>query len=298
MPDAAVDTVAGPPAGPTTGKLAAPAPGTTRATAALRPVLAVDGTARVTALRGDGEVVDDAVVAGAFPVPVGTALIAVQADGVVAPGDGLAGWHAATRVCALGAHAALAPGCVVTSSGAPTTRGVTWMTAASLTSGAATVVTRFATPVATVALVLEDGGADRVDGVDLDLAGARRARAADGSAIAATVVHAGAHLVMIFAVEALDADPSGAPAAAPVAPPTAAPAGATVRVRAGGDWLVTGVLGAAGAVADVVDAVVRGGVAGAASRLLSATGNGCSLQWKDPAASRAVPDRAGVEGAR
>jgi len=58
------------------------------------------------------------------------------------------------------------------------------------------------------------------------------------------------------------------------------------------------VLGGPGSVADVVDAVVHGGVAGAASRLLSAGGSGCSLQWKDPAASRAVPDKASTEGAR
>jgi hypothetical protein len=254
LPDAARDVVS---TVDVTAAGGGPAP------SAPRPVLAVDGSARVVALRGDGEVVADVVVSGDFPVPAGTAVVAVQADGVVAPGDGLAGWHAASRVCAVGSHAALAPGCVLTSSGTPAIRGVTWSTAASLLAGAATVVTRFAVPVRSVALVLEAGEADRVDGVDLDVIGARRARGAGGAPLPPSVVHAGAHAVVIFPL-----DP--------------APPGAAVRVRAGGDWLVTGVLGGDIAAADLVDSVVRRGVAGVAGRLLSVAGTGCRLRFTDP----------------
>jgi hypothetical protein len=216
---------------------------------------------------------------------------------VAVPTDGLAGWHAATRVCALGSHAALGPGCVITSDGAPTTRGVTWMTAASLLAGAASVATRFAGPVRSVALVVEAGAADRLAGVDLDLAGARRARAADGTLVAPSVVHFGAQVVVIYPVEPISTDrltvdrvPAGT---------VGATMGVTVTIRAGGDWLVTGVLAGDLAVADVVNAVVRSGVVGAAAALLTpvpglptpgqgqptpgqaVTGAGCRLQWRD-----------------
>jgi hypothetical protein len=263
LPDAPVDTVA-----------------------AARPVLTVIGTARITALRGDGQVVDDHAGTGNYPVPVGTALIAVQADGTVVPTGGLAGWHAATRLCALGSHAALGPGCVITSDGIPTTQGVTWMTAASLVAGAASVVTRFSAGVRSVALVVEAGAADRLAGVEFDLAGARRTRNADGSLVAPTVVHFGAQAVVIYPVEPVSSDRVSA-ARVSTDRGAGVATGVTVGIRSGGDWLVTGVLAGDLAVADAVNLVVRSGVAGAAGALLtptsgqSATGSGCQLQWRD-----------------
>ncbi len=66
---------------------------------ARRPALAIDGSARVVMMRGDGLVLADDTVQGSLPVPPGTAYAAVQADGIVDVVDGLAGWHTRSRVC-------------------------------------------------------------------------------------------------------------------------------------------------------------------------------------------------------
>jgi hypothetical protein len=247
MPDASVDPAGGEVAGQG------------------RPILALDGPARVAILRGDGSVALDAVTTKTIPLPAGTALVAVQADGVTDPagdGGGLAGWHVRTRVSGLGSHAALGPGCVFTMDGAPNVTGVAWTTAGELLAGAAAVLTRFSQPVRTVAVVLEAGAADRLDGVDLELRGADRAR--DGLVERApSVVLSGGQAVLIYAIEPR---------------PKAA---VEVRVRAGGDWRVTGVLGGALGVAQLSTVLTTRGVAGATGRLLAGTGKGCRVAWAE-----------------
>jgi large repetitive protein len=230
-----------------------------------RPVLVVDGQARVTVLRGDGEVVVDTTTTDRLPLPAGAALVAVQADGLVDDGDGVAGWHIRSRVCSLGSHAALAAGCVLTADGGPTTRGATWLTAGELLADAAAVRTRFARPVRAVAIVVEEGDADRVDAVSLDLSGTRRATDANGDEQPPTVLLSGDQAVLVYPVE--PQEPGKRPA--------------TVRVRAGGDWRVTGVLGAEQGVGELTRQVVRNGVVAAGGRLLAGTGKGCRISWDD-----------------
>jgi hypothetical protein len=58
-------------------------------------------------------------------------------------------------------------------------------------------------------------------------------------------------------------------------------AAVSVRVRAGGDWHVDGVLGGDVSVGDLTSAIVRRGVAGAAGRLLAGTGAGCTVSWQE-----------------
>ncbi len=244
----------------------------------------VTGPARVTVLGGDGAVLVDTAVGehqadavglvdrsgtagAAVRVPAGAALVSVQADGTTDP-DGLAGWHVRSRVCALGSHAALAAGCVLRSDGRPSSQGVRWITAAELLAGAAAVVTRFSRPVRTVAVVVEAAEPDRVDGLGLELSGARRVAGPDGADLPPTVVLSGGQAVLLFAVEP---EPAG-----PV----------SVRVRAGGDWQVTGILGGDLSPAEVASVVVRLGVATAAGRLLAATGTGCTVSWSDQGGPR------------
>jgi len=182
-------------------------------------------------------------------------------------GDGLAGWHARSRVAALGSHAALGAGCVLTMDGIPGVSGVRWTTVAPMLAEAAAVRTRFSRPVRTVAIVVEDAPADRLDGLDLELSGARRARGADGRDLPPTVVLSGGQAVLIFPVE-----PEDSPGQPPVP--------VVLQVVAGGQWQVTGVLGGEMDVAALAGVLTRYGVAGAAGRLLAGTVKGCRLAWQ------------------
>lgn len=224
-----------------------------------RPQLRVDGNARVTVLRGDGEVVVDAVVRE-LAVPAGAALVAVQADGSTGSGDGLAGWHLRSRVCSLGSHAALAAGCVITADGGPTVQGAVWVTAAELLTGAAATKTCFSHSIQAVAVVVEEGSGDRLESVELDITGTRRAVDAEGKEVPPIVLLSGDQAVLIYALQG---------GQEPVA----------VQVRSGGDWQVTGVLGGDQGVEALSQAIVRHGVVAAAGRLLSAAGNGCRMSW-------------------
>lgn len=236
MPDAAVDRDA------------------TGDPAARRPALGVEGQARVVAMRGDGEVVLDATGRGRVPVPPGTALLAVQASPV--QDDGLAGWHVRSRVCALGTHAAIASGCVITVAGMPTTpRAAVWVSAGELIAATAEILTRFSGPVQAVAIALETATAERLANVDTELIGA----AAPGPP---AVVLNGRQAVLVYEVV-----PEQDTAVA-------------VRVRTGGEWRVTAVLGDDGPAAGLTAGILRRGVAGATGRL-SGSGPGCALSWLD-----------------
>jgi hypothetical protein len=134
-----------------------------------------------------------------------------------------------------------------------------WSTAADLLDGAASSLTRFPGPVRTVAVVVEAADADRLDGLALDLTGARRARDGRGQT-PPTVIHSGGQSVLLYPVE-----------------PERGPVG--VRVRAGGDWQVTGVLGGERDPAAVAAILVRQGLVAATARLLTPGGDGCRVAW-------------------
>jgi hypothetical protein len=249
MPDASVDVFAdGPVGGP-------PA----------RPLLTVtDGAARVTALLGDGTVASDSVVQGAVRVPAGTALLAVQAEGSTSGGDGLAGWHARSRLCSLGSHAALGPGCVVTVEGTPSRSGTVWTTSTDLLANASAVCTRFSTPVWILAVTVAGGDDDRLLGLDLELTGARRGTDAAGAEREPVVLLAGTEATLLYAIEPEQGE------------------AVSVRVLAGGDWRVTAVLGGAADVDEVRRAVTRNGLEAVAGRVVAAEGHGCRLRWQNP----------------
>ena len=240
-----------------------------------RPNLLLGGSARVTFLRGDGQVLLDAVVTDRAEVPPGTELAAVQADGTIDVVDGLAGWHSRSRVAALGSSAAIGPGCVLGIEGASAGIGMTWTTAGALVNDAPAVLTRFSRPVTCVALVVEAEDPERVEDMGLELIGAARAVHADGSPVEASLVVNGTQTVAVYAV---------------VPDPDAAD-GVAVRVLAGGGWRLTGVLGSAQPVDDVVQSLVLGGVAAAAGRLLATVGEGCRPAWvhSEPPSKRLAP---------
>jgi hypothetical protein len=168
-----------------------------------RPRLGVTGApARVVVLGHGGAVLADRVVgtgrdaAGRDDVSIEIArgaerLVAVgqgTAEGE-GPAAGLLGWHAGMQLPYAGWSAAVAPGCVVRSSGEPLSLhrerlDAGWVSGAELARGVSTVTTTFADAPTTVVIVLDDpaafgdvaGGRQLLLGLD----GADRARDAAG----------------------------------------------------------------------------------------------------------------------
>jgi hypothetical protein len=230
-----------------------------------RPTLRIAGSARLTVLRGDGGVLIDDVVTDEASIPAGASLVVVQADGSVDVGEGMAGWHHRSRVSALGSHAATGAGCVIVVESQTSGPGIGWASAHDVVLGAGAVLTRFSRPVSTVAIVVEQTAPERIEGLALELAGADRVTGPDGAPLPPTVVLSGTQAVLIYAV-----DPDGEQ-------------GVEVRVRAGGDWHIAGVLGGTESVDTVAHVIAERGVLAAAGRVLSTTGDGCQIGWQQPA---------------
>ena len=178
-----------------------------RADAALdgeRPRLGVSGLpARVVVLAHGGRVLADRLVgAGLSHAGQDDSIVEVVrgTERIVAIGQGdtrsaafdagLTGWHAGMQMAYVGWSTAIAPGCVVRSSGEPIRLHrerveAGWVTGAELARGVSTVTTTFAEAPTTVVIVLDDPAAfgDEVGGRQLllGLDGANRARDAAGA---------------------------------------------------------------------------------------------------------------------
>ncbi|MGO4257995.1 DUF6603 domain-containing protein [Marmoricola sp. RAF53] len=250
--------------------------------AASRPVLDLGGSARVTVLRGDGAVLLDGVRAGAVEVPAGSALVAVQPDGVVDAVDGCAGWHSRSKIAALSGLAATAAGCTVVVDTGLTVTAAGWASAGDLVADAARVLTRFTTAVRTVGVVVESDAPDRVEDMGLELIGATRATGPDGEAVEPHLVMNGSQVVALY-----DVVPD--PEAGAVA----------VSVATGGGWRLTGVLGSDRTADALAQVIVRDGLVGATARLGAVAGPGCSPAWTaaKPKSKRAAR-KGGARGRR
>ncbi|HET8681755.1 MAG TPA: hypothetical protein VFM54_07755, partial [Micromonosporaceae bacterium] len=140
--------------------------------------------------------------------------------------------------------------------GMPTTpRAAVWVSAGELITATAEILTRFSGAVQAVAIAVETATAERLANVDTELIGA----AAPGPP---AVVLNGRQAVLVYEVV-----PEQDTAVA-------------VRVRTGGEWRVTAVLGDDGPAAGLTAGILRRGVAGATGRL-SGSGPGCALSWLD-----------------
>ena len=243
--------------------------------AARRPTLDLGGTARVVCLRGDGTVLLDDVRTDAVPVPTGSELVLVQADGTLDDPDGLEGWHTRSRVAAVGFGTAVGPGCVLDIEAGTSDLQVTWTTAGEVVRGAGAATTRFSRPVTALAVVIESDDPERVGELGLELSGATRATDATGAPVEPALLMNGQQSTSVYPVVP---EGDGEPVA--------------VRVVAGAGWRVTGVLGATGGVDDVAAAIRRYGVAAAAARMLASAGPGCAPVWR-PASK---PSRGGGGG--
>ncbi len=246
-----------------------------------RPVLDLGGTARLTIVRGDGAVLLDGVRTGAVEIPAGSALVSVQADGIVEGVDGCSGWHSRSRVAALSGLVATSAGCTIVVDTGLTVTAAGWATAGDLVSDAARILTRFATSVRTVAVVVESEAPDRVDDMGLELLGAARALGADGKPTEAHLVMNGAQVVAIYDVVA---DPQANAVA--------------VSVASGGGWCLTGVLGSNLSSEELSQVLIRDGLFGATARLGAVAGRGCSPAWSAAQPKRRTPKKGSARGRR
>ncbi|MDF1505939.1 hypothetical protein, partial [Roseisolibacter sp. H3M3-2] len=242
-----------------------------------RPALVVAGAARVTMIRGDGTVLAD-VEAGdpsgkeaTVPVPPETALIAVQSDGQLDVVEGMAGWHEQARVAALGTHVALGAGCTLAVDAPRAAPQLGWMTAADVVRDATSVTTRFERAPRTLVVVVAEAAGESLEGIELSLRGAARARQRDGTPRPPTIVMAGAYTALVYPLAA-----------------SRKPAPAAVTVRGSGDRRLAGVLAGATTVEETARLLAERGVTAVAGRVLAAEGAGCRVRWEEPKGTRGV----------
>ncbi len=250
-----------------------------------RPRLGVNGpVVRLVAVADGGQVVADLVVDKEWPVVRATERIAVVALGDPDPSRplseaGLWGWHAGMQLPYVGWSTALGSGCTITSRGEGIRRhrqrgNAGWVAGAELARGVSTVTTRFAAPVTTVVLVLDDPNAfgDVQDGRDLLLAlsGAARATDAAGRPLAPDVLTGEQRNVVAY-----DVVPERGEDREPL----------TVTVASDLGWSLAGVLGADGMTADQALAIITRRGLDAATNPVAQSGRGSTrLAWLGPTA--------------
>jgi large repetitive protein len=244
-----------------------------------RPVLTLTGTpARTVVLGHGGDVLAD-TGEPKVEMPRGAERIVVAAlgreAGAPAQLTGLAGWHAGMSVGYTGWSAALAPGAIIRCQGKYGRRGLArvragWVSAAELVAGTGLVETRFAAPVDVVVVAIDDPGAVAVDpgsrggrGLSVGLAGARRARSADGTERPPTVVVNQGRGYAVYAVEPL-------PGKAVV-----------VSVASEDGWHLVGVLGGRGTVREVADRLATTGLGDLIRPFTTGLGGSVRLGWTE-----------------
>jgi large repetitive protein len=244
-----------------------------------RPVLTLAGTpARTVVLGHGGDVLAD-TGEPKVEMPRGAERIVVaalgQEAGAPAQLSGLAGWHAGMSVGYTGWSAALAPGAIMRCQGKYGRRGLArvragWVPAAELVAGTGLVETRFAAPVDVVVVAIDDPGAVAVDpggrggrGLSVGLAGARRARGADGTEQPPIVVVNQGRGYAVYAVEPL-------PGKAVV-----------VSVASEDGWHLVGVLGGRGTVREVADRLAAAGLGDLIRPFTTGLGGSVRLGWTE-----------------
>jgi len=228
-----------------------------------RPTLRITGRGRVTMISGRGIGQDADLADAGVPVPAGTDVVVVHADGSAAAPDGLPGWHSRSRVARIGTHAAVGAGCSIIADAVGGSPVLAWGAAAEVVSGAARITTRFTTPVTTVAIALAGGQPASLDPTSLHLLGASVATDAKGAELAPTAVSLGPVSVLVY----------------PVVPDPDA-AAVQVAVSPGSAWTLAGVFGGTTGVAETAELLARRGLSGVGARLLATAGPGVRIAWE------------------
>jgi hypothetical protein len=172
-----------------------------------RPMLAVQGSARVVAFAHGGNVLwDGPGSANGTQVPQGTERIAVLALGdSSAPPSGFAGWHSRQELPYTGWSCALAAGAVVYGEGGTVAKTKArfragWARATELVNGTTIVETRFTGFASAVMILIDDPvNSDAERGLSLTLEGAQRAGTA-AVPVSPTVVVIGNRSILIYSI--------------------------------------------------------------------------------------------------
>ena len=235
-----------------------------------RPALNIEGDARAIMLSGNGAVLIDQELSNeSIEVPAHTAIVAVQADGGHGDfsGQGAAevcGWHDQSRIARLGDRSAMAAGCVINIDGVKSKKKVTWGIAGDVVRGTASVSTRFASSIRCVGIVMRGVDARSPDDLGIELYGASRV-VEKGEFISPVIVQAGARSIMLFELV-----------------PDSLGTSISIRIVQGGSRQISGVIGSMSSVDDVADLVAEKGLVSLVSRLRSARGPGCLVEWIGP----------------
>lgn len=182
---------------------------------AKRPRLMVAGASRVVVLaHGGGVLLDGPGSAEGTAIPMGAERVAVLAVGgetaadaaSATPPPGYAGWHSGQELAYVGWATAIAAGCTVKAEGSSvqSTRQrfrAGWILGADLVDPATIASTRFAQPVRTVAVIIDDPAAsDAARGLSLTLDGADRRSGPDGQPVPPVVVVVATRTVLIYSI--------------------------------------------------------------------------------------------------
>jgi large repetitive protein len=262
-----------------------------------RPQLLVrGGPARVVSLAHGGAVLaDDATSDSATPdnappdnavaVPRGTErLVVLTGNPGGGESGGVAGWHSGQQLAYVGWSTALAPGATVHAEGTSVRRTrdrfrTGWIPGAELIDAATLVTTRFLEPPAAVAVLLDDPlGTEAARGIGLSLTGASRGLDPAGAPVPPTVVTLGNRSALVYAVIA---DASGRP--------DGRSDGVSVGVASQSGWHLTGMVGSAAGVGDLVDRLTRHGVDAIVRPLIGPGNDLVALDWAQSSAVLPVP---------
>jgi hypothetical protein len=240
-----------------------------------RPSLTVTGTlpVRVVTLDTVGAVTLDQTVApsaAGAPVQLPQRTERVVVLGGAGPVAGAAGWHGGTLLAQAGPRTLLGPGCVVvTAAGVSSRRAGTrvatgFVLAATAVDGYSIVTTTLPATATAVAVILENAPRvddDRGDALDLGLAGASRAIAADGTTEPARIIVAGGRTIAVYGIT-----PDGT---GPV----------QVTVASGEHLHLAGVIGGATGTAALTDALRRRDISVVLGELVAIRDGSAHLQW-------------------
>jgi hypothetical protein len=240
---------------------------------ARRPMLTIGGgAARVVAFTHGGAVLADDEVARAAAVPQETERLVVLAFGTRPSATrGLMGWHSGQELPFIGWSSLLAPGAIVQAEGADVRKRRQrfrsgWLRASELVDASAIVHTRFAEPVRTVAIVLDDhiGTADARE-LHFSLRHGDRTAGPDGKPLPPTVVSAGNRSVLLYAVGPDTSNRKGE--------------GLTVSVASQRGVHLAGVFGSAERLSAVSELFARSGLDGVVRPLVESTVGEITLGW-------------------